>query len=111
MFVNATRIYDIIFEDRHTDVDEVEIALPEGCTLEASTAPSGVNLEPLGRYKTSLALRKGDNTLVCKRRFSLESVAALSRYYPPIKKLFEGLHQSDNHVLTLRRAEVAEAGN
>jgi hypothetical protein len=109
MFVDATRTYDIIFEFRHRDIDNVEIALPEGFTLEAHSAPPVPGLAPLARYETVLGLKKSTNSLIFRRTFYLDSVAVLAMYYGPIKQAFEGLHRRDSHAVSLKRADTPVA--
>ncbi|HEY5552245.1 MAG TPA: DUF3857 and transglutaminase domain-containing protein [Opitutaceae bacterium] len=107
LFQNSSRTYDIVFQNRRTDLDEVEIALPEGFSIEAHSAPPVPNLAPLARYETYLALKKETNTLIYKRTFRLDSVMALARFYAPIKQLFEAVDARDSHEISLRRVEPA----
>ncbi|MBK1879676.1 DUF3857 domain-containing transglutaminase family protein [Pelagicoccus mobilis] len=110
-FPSPTRKTDIFFDYKYLDESYFEIALPEGYTLEAPSAPKPFIVEYLMRYEPKLSLKRKSNTLVYKRLFEFEGNRYLERAYPIIKNAFDDLHTQDQHALTLKMQEVSTSTN
>jgi hypothetical protein len=106
MFTSEQRKYDIYFPYAWTEHDDIEIALPEGYTLDAGSAPANVGKATasiLARYQ--VGFKSKSRKIVYQRDFSLGAdgaVAFLSASYAPLKKTFDNINRSDEHTLVLK---------
>ncbi|MDQ2776022.1 MAG: DUF3857 domain-containing protein [Acidobacteriota bacterium] len=107
-YVSGTRKYDILMKYPWSETEDVSIELPSGYALDQSDAPGGVNFDPVGSY--SVKIIKMGNRLLYHREFIFGK--NLSCYfpvagYPVLKKIFEGVHDGDSHLLTLKINQTA----
>jgi len=105
VFASATRKYAICFDHAWSEHDDIEITLPEGYTLEAGSAPANIG-DPAGivgvRYQVSFKPKA--HKLIYKRDFALGgngAIAFQAGSYPALKRLFDSIQRSDEHVLAL----------
>ena len=109
-FVASQRRYDFDFKFPWSESDEVTIELPEKYELETNTAPESRDLGSLGRYEAGMG-QVGDNRSIYRRSFRFGdngSVMIRAAAYPQIKRIFDFVHQQDNHVVTLIPKAPAE---
>ena len=111
VFTTETRIHPIFFDYAWSERDDIEIALPEGFTLEAGSSPANVG-DPAGvvgvRYQIGFKPKAGK--LVYKREYSLGGNGAIAFQavsYPPLKKLFDSIQRADEHTMVLKPKPVA----
>jgi hypothetical protein len=80
--------------------------------LENAEAPASFGLGDIGGYQVSLKARKG--TLIYQRKLVFGGKGRLAfalEAYPTLKKVFDAIHEQDQHAVTLRqRAAGAGAG-
>ncbi len=102
-FAETSRLNPIYFEYPWSESDYIEIQLPEGFSIDHGDTPSRVNFPPIGKYVVSMSVEKGSR-LIYRRQLTFGSDQILyfdSRLYPLIKQIFEKVHSSDDHMLTL----------
>ena len=109
LFEAATRETTVIFPHRYHELDEITLTVPEGLEIEAASAPAGFDLGKVGAYAVDIGWAAAKRTLHYKREFTLNVVAFPVERYPAIKRLFEIIHERDNHTLTFRQTVAAEA--
>jgi hypothetical protein len=109
LFEDATRATTIIFPHRYHELDEITLTVPEGLEIEAGSAPAGLDLGKVGAYAVDISWTAGKRTLHYKREFKLNAVAFPVDTYPAVKRIFEVIHERDNHTLTFRQTAAAEA--
>jgi len=106
MFAAADRVHDVAFSYGWLEEDTVEIQLPAGYKLENAEAPPGANLGQTGSYQVSIGVTDEQASVVYKRKFEWGREGKLYfpvKSYPVLKQAFDGLHEMDNHLLTLRK--------
>lgn len=108
-FSANTRQYDLYFDYGFLEHADVEIDLPAGYALENAEAPASFPLADVGNYQVQLAHARDTNSLVYQRKFKFGSLFISKQYYADLKKLFDLVHQMDNHTLTLRQSETRAA--
>jgi hypothetical protein len=109
LFDDATRATTILFPHRYHELDEITLTVPAGLEIEAGSAPAGLDLGKVGAYTVDISWTAAKRTLRYKREFTLNAVAFPADRYPVVKRLFEVIHERDNHTLTFRQAAAAEA--
>lgn len=109
LFEDATRATTIILPHRYHELDEITLTVPAGLEIEAGSAPAGLDLGKVGAYTVDISWMPVKRTLRYRREFTLNAVAFPVERYPVVKRLFEVIHERDNHTLTFRQAAPAEA--
>lgn len=111
VFTSETRKHPIFFDHAWSESDDIEIALPEGYTLEAGSAPANVG-DTAGvvgaRYQ--LAFKPKAGKLLYKREFALGGngvIAVQAVSYPQLKTAFDAIQRSDEHTLVVKPKPVA----
>lgn len=102
LFEAATRETTMIFPHRRQDFDEVTLSLPEGVTIEAASAPLGLDLGSAGKYDVDISWRPTARVLHYRRTFRLNVIGFPTESYPKVKQIFETIQERDNHTLTFR---------
>lgn len=111
-FTETSRHNNIYFEYPWSEFDSVDIKLPAGFVLDHADAPSGVNAPPTCTYSIRMSFDKPNNLLHYERHLTFGGKDLLlfgKDVYPTLKKVFDIMHESDNHMLTLKAAEMAAA--
>ena len=111
VFTSETRKHPIFFDHTWSENDDVEIALPEGYTLEAGSAPANVG-DPKGTVGSTyqLAFKPKARQLVYKRYFAMGGNGAIAFQavsYPQLKHFFDSIQRSDEHTLVLKPKPAA----
>ena len=112
-FPASDRKYPVWFEYPWAEEDNVTIRVPTGFDLENAEAPASFGLGDIGGYKVSL--KAGNGMLIYQRKLVFGGKGRLAfalEAYPTLKKVFDAIHEQDQHAVTLRqRAAGAGAGN
>jgi len=109
-FSSTTRKHSVYFHYPWSQKDEVQIELPPGYALENSDKPAPFAAGNVSQYKLSMGVTEDGRTLVMRREFFFGGNGTLlfpPERYLPLKGLFDRLHTSDEHTITLK----AGAGN
>jgi hypothetical protein len=100
----------VYFHYSWSEHDELSIETPPGFELENAAAPSSA--EYAGTYAYRVALRvTPEKRLVYSRhlRFGENGTILFPvNSYPALKKIFDFIHEMDNHVVTLRDMSAAK---
>ncbi len=107
MFPTQSRQNDVYFHFPWSELDEIEIQLPEGYVLDNPEAPAEVNFGGAGYYKPSLKMTKDGKTLIYKRDFKLSALLIPKSSYSGLKTVFDDIQQGDNHAITLKQGTAA----
>ncbi len=111
-FSESTRYNHIYFEFPWSEVDNIRLKVPVGFELDHADAPSGVNMPPTCVYAVHIAMDKTNNQLIYDRHLTFGDKQMLmfdQKVYPALKKVFDTIHEADNHMLTLKTTETASA--
>lgn len=106
MFSSATRKYSIFFHYPWSEVDDIEIQLPKGFTLDNADSP-----QPINEASGVTALKIGmsispTGVLKYKREFFFGQGGATlfpPSVYAQIKNLFDAFNKVDSHTITLKQ--------
>ena len=108
MLEDTERKTSLIFPHRFMEKDEVNITLPSGYSLEAGSAPAGVNDQRIGQYEVNIIFNQVTHVLTYRRELSLTSIKFSKAAYPTVKACLDQVRQQDGHTLTLKRNENTE---
>jgi len=107
LFESPHRTRGVLFNHLYEELDEYEISLPAGFSLEAASAPGGLDLGKRGRFAIKLGYLEKNRTIHYTRDFAWGIVGGGVAHYATIKQVFDLVHGQDNHALTLKRDESA----
>lgn len=97
---DSSRRYEIQLGTEYTDVDTVEIQLPDG--YEAEAMPADVSLTtPFGTYNSTTKLK--GNTIWYYRRMEQSGGRFPATAYPQLVKFYETIYKADRARIVLRR--------
>ena len=107
VFSSSTRKYDIFFRYAWSEKDTINIALPAGFKLDNPDAPLPFSdTNKIGSLDFDIRHDVANNVLTVKRNFywgAKGNILFASKYYEPLKNVFDGFHKSDSHTITLRQ--------
>jgi hypothetical protein len=110
LFEAEKRETTILFPHRYREVDEITVTLPEGFELEAGAAPPDIDLGGVGKYQVEIRWSPKRRAAIYRREFQLNAIGFPSQSYPGVKRMFEIVHERDNHTLTFHQAETKAEG-
>jgi len=108
-FTDVNRNNIVYFDYPWSETDSVDIHLPAGFELDHPEAPPSFEFPPVGKYSAKVALIKATNTMIYRREFVFghDKVPQFGvPQYKPIKAIFDQLHASDEHMITLKQADT-----
>lgn len=108
VFSSSTRKHDIYFHYPWMEVDSVTIDLPPGFALDNAEAPAPFHSENVADYKVKIAVVGKNEALRYNRTFSFTGLVFPSSSYSALKTLFDVLHETDNHTITLKQAAASQ---
>ncbi len=112
-FAENTRHNNVYFEYPWGEVDSIDLTLPSGYKLDHADAPGGVNIPSTCDYTVKIAFDKDKNQIQYRRHLFFGDKNVLlfeAKVYPTLKKVFDAMHEADNHVLTLK-SDAGGAGS
>jgi hypothetical protein len=95
---NAVDFHYPSFED-----DSLVIELPPGYQLEQPDTPADYEMAGICHHRVTLGTTDGGRRLVYRRRFALDRYYFDRMSYPPLKQMFDSIHERDQHALALRQ--------
>ena len=107
MFSSATRKYDVCFQYPWSQNDELEIDLPPGYALDNAEKPAPFGSGDISQYKVNMGITNDQRTLILHREFFFGGRGILlfpQTSYSQVKLLFDELHKSDEHTITLKQS-------
>jgi hypothetical protein len=108
VFSASSRKHDIYFHYPSLEVDSVTIDLPPGFALDNAEAPAPFHSENVADYKVKIGIAGKNEALLYTRTFSFTGLVFPSSSYSGLKRLFDMLHESDNHTITLKQAAASQ---
>ena len=104
-FTATTRQHLIYFHYPWTEDDKVTVTLPPGYELDSADQPESFSVGAVGGYDVKILASKDGSIIQYQRKFAFAADGSL--YFPAsgyvqIKKVFDAIHERDNHMLTLR---------
>ncbi len=114
LFTDSTRHNHVYFEFPWSEVDTVEVKLPAGFDLDHADAPGSIHARPTCDYTVTMGLDKANRLLKYDRRLSFGDKTLLvfdKQVYPTLKGVFDSMHEADNHMLTLKAADISAAAH
>lgn len=105
-FTATTRQHLIYFHYPWTEDDTVSITLPAGYELDSADQPESFGIGPVGSYDVKILASKDGSVIQYKRKFVFSADGSLyfpASGYAQIKKVFDAIHERDNHMLTVRQ--------
>ncbi|HSO75563.1 MAG TPA: hypothetical protein VLU47_12075, partial [Blastocatellia bacterium] len=106
LFSTSNRTHPIYFSYPWTENDTVTIQLPEGFAVDTADSPEALDTVDSGKYSVAIAVSKDGRTLDYKRSFLFGahgSILFQRTAYDRLKRIFDELHERDNHTITLRQ--------
>jgi hypothetical protein len=88
--------------------DSIVIELPSGYTLDNPEQPAPFRSANVADYNVKISVVGKSEALQYKRTFSFNGLVFPSTSYTPLKQLFDMLHESDNHTITLKQATTTQ---
>jgi hypothetical protein len=85
------------------ETDAVTINLPKGFALESPDRPAPFNVNDLAKYEVEMSVANKNEQLIIKRKWTFNALIFPQTSYAGLKRVFELLHESDNHTITLKQ--------
>ena len=108
LFSASSRKHAIYFHYPWMEDDTVTIDLPAGFALDNAESPAPFRSENVAEYKVKLAVVGNNEALRYYRIFTFSGLMFPSSSYSGLKQLFDMLHESDNHTITLKQAAASQ---
>jgi hypothetical protein len=103
-FTASERRYDIYFKYPWSEVDTLDIELPDGYEIERAEGPNPVKAGNVLDCDLTMSVKAGPpQVLHVERRFQVAAIMVAQGQYPALKQAFEAVNALDTHVLALRQ--------
>ena len=106
VFTTNQRKHQVYFHYPWSELDEVDISMPEGFKLENPEGPLPINARETGKHELRIMVSDDQEVVRCIRNFffgSKDNLLFDADQYAPLKRLFDSFHEADNHTLILRQ--------
>ena len=90
------------------ETDTVTINLPKGFVLDNADQPAPFNANDLAKYEVDMGMTAKHEQLVFTRKWTFNALIFPQTSYSGLKKVFELLHESDNHTISLKQQAAAQ---
>jgi hypothetical protein len=110
-FPEGTRHNSVYFRYPWGELDSIDLTLPAGFELDHGDSPAPINIPPTVKYVVRIGFDKAHNLVQYRRQFIFGDKDMLffeAKVYPNLKKVFDTIHEADNHMLTFK-SEAATA--
>jgi len=105
-FPNSERTYPIYFHYPWSEVDVLTIEVPPGYEFDHPDVAAPIKAGDTVEWKAAARIADG-NTLVYQRTFHFGNdgrIALGKEAYPDLKKIFDTIHDNDEHTIALKQA-------
>ena len=105
MFSASERRFPIYFHYPWSEEDDISFTLPKGYVLDNADRPAPIIVGQVCKYEIKMGITTDKTTLVYGRNFFFggnDSVLFPVETYKQVKTLFDEIHKSDNHMITLK---------
>jgi hypothetical protein len=106
LFQTSERKYAVYFHYPWMEDDHVMIDLPAGYSLDNADKPAPFDVQKIGRHEINIGISGDGRTLEFKRKFFFggeDRILFPAATYPTLKQVFDAVHESDNHTITLKQ--------
>lgn len=110
LFQASARKNHIAFNYAWSELDELTIELPKGYVLDNADAPAPVTAQGICADEVLMAITKDNKILTYKRKFFFGgggNIQFMVDNYQALKNVFDIVHKTDTHSLTLKQVEGA----
>lgn len=107
LFPTSERKHDVYFNYPWAEEDDIVIELPAGYALDNAEAPGELAFGNVGHHKVKIAVTQDQRTLSYKRQFRFTGMLFPTNTYSNLKRVFDAVHQIDNHTITLKQGAAA----
>ena len=107
LFSSATRKYDVYFHYSWSQKDDIEIQIPAGYALDNADRPGPLSADDISQYNLGIGVTTDGRTLVIHRDFFFGGKGNIyfpQKSYGQVKSLFDQIHKSDEHTISLKQA-------
>jgi hypothetical protein len=111
MFPTSDRRHAIYFHFPWREEHTVEIELPKGYALDNADSPSPFSVNQVGQYDIKILSLDEGRAIRLQRSFFFGGGGTIlfpNQTYPNLKKVFDTLHERDNHTITLKQVAANE---
>lgn len=108
LFTASTRKHQLYFHYPWMETDSVTINLPKGYALDHADQPGPFNINDVAKYDVSIGVAGKNEQLVLTRKWVFNALIFPQTSYAGLKKVFEILHENDNHTITLKQQAAAQ---
>lgn len=108
LFSASSRTHPIYFHYPWKEEDSITIDLPAGFALDNADAPSPFHSDGVADYKVRIAVIGKNEALQYDRTFTFIGLMFPPSSYPELKRLFDALHENDNHTITLKQVTASQ---
>ena len=106
LFVTNQRKHEIYFHYPWSELDEVDIKMPAGYELESPEGRPQIKVGETGNHDIQILVSDDHQVVRCIRNFRFGSknhILFPASKYQALKKVFDAIHEADNHTLTLKQ--------
>lgn len=106
LFSAGTRRYPVYFHFPWSEEDKVTISLPKGYTLDNADRPTPIKAGEICMHEINMGVTKDQTQLIYSRKFFFggqQTILFPVDSYSQVKRLFDEVHKSDNHMITLKQ--------
>jgi len=110
LFAASSRKYAIYFHYPWSEDDNVTISLPKGYVLDNPDSPTPISAGKVSRYVVTIKKTLDGSRIFYHRNFFFGGdggTVVPVESYRAVKQLFDGVHISDNHTITLKQSAGA----
>jgi len=107
LFSAGTRRYPVYFHFPWSEEDKVTINLPKGYTLDNADRPAPLKAGEICMHEINMGVTKDQTQLIYTRKFFFggqQTILFPVDSYSQVKRVFDEIHKSDNHMITLKQA-------
>jgi len=108
LFPAGTRQHPIYFHYPWKEEDSISITLPKGFDLDNADKPGPLKAGDVADYNVSIAVTAKRDELLFKRTFIFNALLFPASRYAALKQLFDGIHERDNHTITMKQAGTTQ---
>lgn len=109
LFATSERRHALYFRYPWSEEDAVSITLPVGFALDHAESPGSLKIGESGYYTVQLGITKDQRTLEYRRKLVFEGFLFDADQYPLVKRVFDIIHEQDNHKITLKQGTATAA--
>jgi hypothetical protein len=109
-FESTRRTHPVSFLYPWRETDDVHITLPGVCSLDETEPSTSIEVPNVGAYTRGITTSADGRTIEYVRSFDFgrHGTLVFSRSaYPDLKQVFDRVHNRDDEIVSLRRADAA----